>query len=396
MPPAVTIVHNQSFSTSSGTGGERINIDYRMNLIKQRESSAPFLALMLNINNEATKTHQFNHFTTRPNPKKSVIAGAVAVGAAANTARDVIVADAKVFNVGDIVIATGAVPGAGESKYGRVRTVTVATNTLSVGPNDPTMIIAAMGDGETLQVWGNSFAQGTLSANPSGTKPALSQLYTQIFKNAYQVNKTQANNRLYGAPERDRLRGEKEIEHVIEIEKALINADGSVDTTNDTDPRTNITGLLNQISTNVLSYGADLSQDELFDFMNTLHAPKYAPDGKQSMRMVLASASIMGQIAKLAIVNRAPMEMVSQYGVDIGKVTFNGRTWKFIEHPVLSDFLPGSAIVFHPRYVKLREFRPTVIQANIQANDADYFKDQFMTEVGLEVQLEELHGLMQH
>lgn len=391
-----TLVYNESFSTSVGTGGPRINIDYRMELIKQRESSAPFLALMLNVNNESTKTHQFNHFTTRPNPKKSVIVGDVAVGAGANQPVNVIVADAKIFNIGDVVKATNAVKGAGETLYGRVRTVTVATNTLIVYPNDPTLIISAMADGETLQVWGNSFAQGTLSANPSGVKPDLSQLYTQIFKNSYQVNKTQANNRLYGAPERDRLRGEKEIEHVIEIEKALLNGDGSVDTTNDTDPRTNITGLLNQISTNVLSYGADLSQDELFDFMNTLHAPKYAPDGKQSMRMVLASSQIMGSVAKLAIAGRTPMEMVTQYGVDIGKVVFNGRTWKFIEHPVLSDFLPGSAIVFHPRYVKVREFRPTVIEANIQPNDADYFKDQFLTELGLEVQLEELHGLIQH
>jgi hypothetical protein len=50
--------------------------------------------------------------------------------------------------------------------------------------------------------------------------------------------------------------------------------------------------------------------------------------------------------------------------------------------------------VLQPRYVKLREFRPTVLDANIQPNDADYFLDQFQTELGLEVQLEELHGIM--
>lgn len=396
MPTAPTMVYNQSFSTSSSTGGPRIDIDYRMQLVKQRESAAPFLSLMLNINSASTPTSEFRGFETRPNPKKSVISGAVAQGGSANASVSVVVANAKYFAVGDIVKASGASTGGDTTlgTTGRVTAVDTGTNTLTVHPNDPALKIAAMADGATLQVWGNSYAQGTLGATPKGVKPDLKTFYTQIFKNAYQVNATQANNRLYGSPERDRLRAEAEIEHLIEVNKALYNGDGSVDTTNDTDPRTNLTGLLNQFTTNVMSYGSELSEDELFDFMTTLHAPKYAPDGKMSKRMVLASADIIKWVNKIAIARNAFREMLTVYGVDVFRVTFANRTWEFIEDPILSDFLPGWAIVFHPRYVKLREFRPTRLQANIQTNDADYFKDQLLTELGLEVYLEELGGIM--
>lgn len=396
MVTQATMVYNQSFSTSSTTGGPRIDIDYRMQLVKQRESAAPFLSLMLNINSQSVNTSEFRGFETRPNPKKSAISGAVAEGATAGATVSVVVANAKYFAPGDIVKATGASTGGDTTKTvtGRVTVVTTATNTLTVMPNDPTLIIAAMADGAILQVWGNSYAQGTGGATPKGTKPDLKTFYTQIFKNSYQVNRTQANNKLCGAPERDRLRGESEIEHMIEINKSLYNGDGTVDTETDTDPRTNITGVLNQFTSNIMSYGAELSEDELFDFMTTLHAPKYAPDGKMSKRLVMASADIIKWINKIAIAKAAPREMLTHYGVDVFKVTFANRTWEFVEDPILSDFLPGWAVVMHPRYVKVREFRPTRLEANIQDNDDDFYKDQFLTELGLEVYLEELGGIM--
>lgn len=389
-----TVVHNASFSTASTSGGPRINIDYRTQLVKQRESAAPFLSLMLNINSQKTETHQFSGFETRPNPKKSALTADVAAGGSAGASITVPVTNGKYFAIGDIVKATGASTGGDTTKTITGRVTAVSGNNLTVYPNDPTLTIAGMSNGQTLQVWGSSYAQGALSATPTGVKPDQKTFYTQIFKHAYQVNRTQANNRLYGSPERDRLRGEKEIEHMIEIEKAMLNGDGTVDTTSDTDPRTNMTGLLNQFTSNIMSYGAELTEDELFDFMTTLHAPKYAPDGKMSKRMVLASADLIKFVNKIAIARSAPREMLTVYGVDVFKVVFANRTWEFVEDPVLSDFLPGWGVVFHPRYVKLREFRPTRLEANIQANDADYYKDQFLTELGLEVYLEELGGIL--
>lgn len=390
-----TVVYNKSFSTSALTGGPRIDINYRMQLIKQRQSAAPFLNIMLNINNERAKTHEIRLFETRPNPKKALISGAVAAGASANATVTVNVATGKgtYFNVGDLVRAKSAVaPDADHTVSGII--TAISTDALTVRPNDPAKTIAAMSDGDELQVWGNSFAQGTLSANPASTVPELKTFTTGIVKNAYQVNKTQANNRLYGAPERDRQRGEKEIEHLIEIEKQLLNGDGAVDTTNSNDPRTNILGLIPQFTSNVLSYGADLDEDEIFGFMSDLHAPKYAPDGNMAVRWVVASADVMSAIGKMALKRNQVVNVQKVFGMEVSTLVWPGRKWKFVEDPILSDFLPGWAIVFHPRYVFLREFRPTRLEANIQPNDADYFKDQFLTEVALETQLEELHGII--
>lgn len=399
MATEATMVYNTAFSDSAATGGPRVNIDYRMKLVARRESSAPFLSFMLNLNSEATKTHEFRTFETRPNPKKGTITTGSAVGASANSTRDVIMtaAHSKRFNVGDIVIAdTSVAADATQSVVGIVTVVTTGTGTITIRPNDPTMKLAAIVVGGILQIWGNSMAQGTLSRNPSSTKPDLKTFYTQIFKDGYRVTKTHANNRLYGAPERDRLRGEKEIEHMIEINKSLYRGDGILDTTNDSDPRTTLTGLLTGLTSNVLEYGASLDKFELFDFMTDLHAPRYAADGNMMRRLVLASASVMNDVQRIVEDKNQVMPVAKVYGVNVSQLIWAGRTWDFVEDPILSDFLPGYFFVIQPRYIKLREFRPTRIEANIQANNADYFEDQFLTEVGLEVQLEELHGYGKH
>jgi hypothetical protein len=390
-----TMVYDQNFSDSTGTGGQRVWIDYRMQLIRQRESAAPFLSLMLNINSEPTLTHEFRAFETRPNPKKAAVSGLVAQAGTNNGTVTVNVATGKgsIFNVGDIVIGNTTLGVGGTSTNVGIITA-ISTDALTVRGNDTALKYAGLADGEILQVWGNSFAQGTLSAKPSMTKPNMLAFYTQIFKNSYKVTKTHANNRLYGSPERDRLRAEKEIEHMIEIEKALLRGDGILDTTNASDPRTTMKGLINQISSNVLPTGGTLTPTMLFDFMTQVHKPKYATDGKMSRRLVICSADILNNINTIANANRRTLDVVTSYGMDVSKMVWAGRTWDFIEDPVLSDFLPGYAIIVHPRYVKLREFRPTVLEANIQAPDEDAYKDQFFTELGLEVQLEELHGLI--
>jgi hypothetical protein len=385
--------YNSAVSTAAGSGGPRIDIDYRMQLIKQRESAAPFLSFMLHLNSQATKTHVFKGFETRPNPKFGTVNGAVNAVAANTPATVTLVAgEEKRFAPGDLVIPKDTPADVSHSNVGRVSSV--STNTVVVYGNDTSLGWVGVADGEILQIWGRGHAQGMLSANPQATIPALKTFYTGIFKHAYSVDKTQENNRLYGAPERDRLRGEAEIEHIIEIEKQLLRGDGTVDLTTDTSPRTNITGILNQISSNVLSYGGALNKGDFFTFMSTLHAPKYATDGKMSRRLVIASADVLNMINSIALETNRTISVTEVYGMDVFKTQWMGRTWDFIEDPILSDFLPGWAVVFQPRYVKLREFRPTRLEANIQANDADYIKDQFLTEIGLEVQLEELHGVM--
>jgi len=390
-----TVQYNTALNTGSGSTGPRINIDYRTQLIRQRESAAPFLSLMLNINSEGTKTHIFKTFQTRPNPKRGTITGAVAQGGGAGlgVTVNVTAGQGSRFNIGDLVRGktSQANGGAGLGVEGLITGIT--TDALTIAPNDPTLIMAAFNAGDDLQVWGNSYMQGSLSANPAATIPELKTFYTGIFKQDYRVDKTLDNDRLYGAPERDRVRGEKEIEHLVEIEKQLLNGTGVLDTTG-ASPRTTITGIINQISSNVLSYGGSMSSNALFDFMTAVHAPKYATDGKMSRRMVLCSADILSQINKIANSNQRTLDVTTVYGVDVSKLVWAGRTWDLIEDPVLSDFLPGWAVVFHPRYMKLREFRPTRLEANIQPNNADYIEDQFLTELGAEVMLEELHGLI--
>jgi hypothetical protein len=369
-----------------------------MELVQQRESSAPFLTFMLHLNSENTATYQFNAFETRPNPKESQVVTGSAVGAGAGTTRDIVVAQADYFKVGNLVRPSNSLPADGtQSNFFIVTAIVYGTDTITVRCNDPAKILCATTVDDKLIVWGNSYEQATVSGTPMSTKPLLKTFYTQIFKDGYAVSRTQANNRLYGAPERDRQRAEKEIEHLTDINKNLYMGEGILDTTG-TYPRSTLTGLNSQIeSDNVLGYDEHLEADELFDFMTTLHAPRYAVDGNLARRLVLCSADVMNDISKIAREDkRLTMEKITVYNVSITTVTWVNRTWDLVEDPQLSLFLPGTAFIVQPRYVKLREFRPTRLEANIQANNSDSYEDQFLTELGLEVLLPELHGKLEH
>jgi hypothetical protein len=391
-PTIIDINQDGGFNDVAAQGGPRVNIDYRLQLVRQRESAAPFLSLMLNINSEPTLTHQFRMFETRPNPKKALTTTDEAGGATGTW--DMATGKGSYFQIGDILRPAGISAGAGETLEAIVTSITDDAVTWKANTNTASALtVVAVPTGTMIQVWGYSAAQGGLSAKPNASVPALKSFYTQIFEHSYKVTKTHANNRLYGAPERDRLRSEKEIEHIIEIEKALLQSNGILDTSG-SEPRTTLTGLMNQITSNVCNTGGTLTSDLLFDFMTDVHKMKYATDGKMSRRLVIASSSVMSDINAIALKTRQSLEVVNVFGVDVSKMVWAGRTWDFVEDPILSDFLDGTAIVLQPRYVKLREFRPTVLEANIQPNDADYFLDQFKTELGLEVQLEELHGLI--
>lgn len=399
MPTEPSVVQNATFGTLASQGGPRINIDYRMQLIKQRESAAPFLAFMLHLNSKKTETYDFRGFETRPNPERATVDTGCSAGSAGATVQ-VVVASGKgtYFTVRDTVRFKNAV--AGSASYTTFGVITaISTDTITIRPNDPAKAITAISAGDELQVVAPSFAQAALSANPSATVPTLKTFYTQIFKNAYRVSKTHANNRLYGAPERDRLRGETEIKHRVGINKALILGEGILDTTEDTaNPRTTLTGIMSQLTSstsNILSYGASLEASELFGFMTDVHQYRYAPDGNSMRRMVLCSADIMDAINQIALDTRQSVKIENVFGMDVSRLQWAGRTWDLVEDPVFSELLPGKAVVFHPRYVRLREFRSTRLEANIQPNNADYFEDQLLTELGLEVFLPELHGVIQ-
>src|SRR3990167_2205179 len=91
------------------------------------------------------------------------------------------------------------------------------------------------------------------------------------------------------------------------------------------------------------------------------------------------------------------------YGITINQYMSTGREVMMVEHFLLenSDLndlsgLAGYSIVLDMEDIVMRYIGPRVaeLQTNIQENDRDGRRDQFLSEVGLEARLEKKHALL--
>jgi len=163
------------------------------------------------------------------------------------------------------------------------------------------------------------------------------------------------------------------------------------DTTTTGKPRYQQDGLIAQITSNVLEYGASLDQEELFGFMTDVHSPMYSGGNK---RMVLASADLLASVNNMATDAIRITTRDTTWGPNITEVQFAGKIWQFVEAPALSDRRPGWGIVIHPTYLKLRTLIPTRYEMNVQNPIDKFYKDGFYTVQAIEVRLEEVFGIL--
>lgn len=398
MPTAPTI--DYSIAIDANTGSQRIDYEYSNLLVHQRESAYPFTAFMVKMAMEKSLTSVIYWFETRPAPEQDLVNGAVAQGGGAGQAVSVVVDNPKYFKPNDVIEFPNTTVVAGSTtNMGFVVSVTVGTSTLSVKPYDPALIMAALADNETINILFTSYEQGSTTTTSSLTRPIRGTNASTILRDSYTVTKTYENERLFAAPERARARAEKEIRHLVDLNKLLmfgklIAGSGDTSYASSGNLRTQTQGFENFITTNVFHYGAALTSDLLFDYMTQIHENSYGADGAMDTRIAFCSSKFLSFINKMTLQGVRFTNVPSTWGANITRLEWAGWKWDLVHDPVLTKFRQGAAFVFQPRYIRYRPFRPTQFRANVQNPENDYVKDEFLTEPNFEVKLEELHSII--
>lgn len=303
-------------------------------------------------------------------------------------ATSVVVDDGTKFRSGDVVHNTAT----GE----QMRVTGVSTNTLTVSRGWGTVTAAALTDNDVLVIIGNANAEGASIRTALSTQAVKRTNYTQIFREPIHVTETEAATELYAGPaDLAKLREEHLQVHMKDIERAFLFGQAKEDTTSTAAPIRSTAGAKSFIATNIKTTST-LTQPDFDSWIAMLF--QYGGESKFGLLAPLI-ASAVDSWAK-AKLNMFPKDKT--YGIAISEyLSIHGRLTFALERILAENSVwAGYAFGFDMDKLAYRYLagnginRDTKLRKDRQSNDADEIKEEYLSEIGFQMILENRHGLL--
>lgn len=370
-------------------------------LWEQPNGQAPLTALMAKMGAEKLSDPEFNWFQERQRLIRVQVNGAL------NDSATALVIDAedgnhpvdgKQIRVGDVLMVETA---NGNANTERVLVTANAGNgtglTISRGFGGSTP--AAIGDNVWLLRVGTAFAEGSGGAASYSTNPVKMNNLVQIFKTAYEVTNT---DKLTRHRTGDPLKNEKKrkmFTHAVDMELAYIFGKKAEVVGTNGQPLRSTAGIVSQLATNVKQYDAVTNKFQMDTHLADISAMfDYDAGGAGNERIGFCGNGYLLELQKAAEAKSNVRINFNGY-IDAYKVKlmhlqtpqgdFYLKTHPlFNVHPVYRN----AVLYINPKGIIDRYLRKTTFEDNIQPNDADYVKGQWLTESGPEVHFEGSHG----
>lgn len=245
---------------------------------------------------------------------------------------------------------------------------------------------AAIPDGTRLTKIGNVFSEGSTSPTVSQRNPTKQKNYCQIFKTAYEITETAKRTK---ARTGDPLKNDKKrkmFDHSTALELAFIFGRPLETTGANGKPMRFTGGIRSFLSSNVTIFTTTPTETS---FLNAIQPMFDFDAGGGNERIVFCGNGALTSLNKLA---KAGMqvrvdEVVKLYGMELQRWILPQGKLLLRSHPIFNVHgrYTYSMLAIDGSALKYRYMRDTVMQDNIQANDADEQKGQWLTECGLEV-----------
>lgn len=362
---------------------KRIVIDMSNEIAFLEPSATPLVVLSKRMNTKACHNPKFEWMDNDTDVRWAAHGST----ASTSTATSLVMATGKgaYFGVGDLI----KVPSTGEV----MKVTAVSTDTLTVTRGIGSTAGAVVPANEQLLIIGNASMQG--SGSPAekviGVTPFYN--YTQIFKTAFSVTNTLEATKLYGMKELARLRKNNGIVHAKSMEYAFLFGEKNI-VTSGAQPETYVGGIFEFLKTNannVTKTTASATESDLMTFCQRVFT--YGGDS----RTCLCSPDMLAWVAALASpkIQLIQSSKDSTYGLNITKYLTPFGVLDLVMHPLLTGGYAKRivALDFADLYYRPLEGRDTKLETNIQANDEDGERDQYITEAGIELRLPLKHGI---
>lgn len=358
--------------------------------------TAPLQALLSMTSSEASDDPKFNHFRDElPDRKLQIDNGAGYNNAVTTLQMDAAAADDLAFVVtGTILynVRTGEVMRATADANTGASTVAVERNiggTTHAILDDDDIILAGFADQE-----------GGTSPSPISFDPTVDFNYTQIFKTAISVSGTLQNTYLRtGNKEQEQVTKALKM-HMSDIERAMFfgrrhEANGT------TAQPTRYTGGLLSMIPNVIDAvsgfaAANTITEKEFDRLLIEDLFAYG----SAEKVAFCGPRVIANMMEVGKNRWQPTQVDNAYGVKFTRYqTFAGDLLVYM-HPMFRQVprMETSMVVLDMPSLKYRylQSRDTNLQREIQNNDVDGVKHQYLTECGLEMTQAKVHAVVKN
>ena len=302
---------------------------------------------------------------------------------APGTSITVTTGDGGMFSPGDVIY----VPRTGE----QMLVTAVSGDTLTVTRGWGEVPAANLNTGDLLVYLAPANEENTGSPDGKYLNPVEKYNYTQIIKHAVEISRREAQTDRYDLknPKMQELRRDAMLLHLEAIERMFLFGQAKRDTSTGR-LRDATRGIKSFIQTNVYSMGGTFTRAKLVDFLGGV----FHYGGKNKV-MFVGSNLLEAMDADVFTTASVQVQNKStEFGIDVTRWISPYGTIDIVYHRVLSQVHPDMGIVVDLDRVKYCYMQDTQTRLNVQPNDLDGFKDEIISDVGLQVMNEERHGIV--
>lgn len=282
-----------------------------------------------------------------------------------------------------------------------VRVTAVASDTaVTISRGAANTTAAAIADNAYMTRIGNAQSEGNTSIGSTSTNPVKFKNYTQIFKTPYQITKTDLETKKRTGDPKKNEQKRKSFQHAEKIEESLFWGVPyeTTDAANANMPLRFTGGLRYFITSHRTVFTADPTEE---DFINAVYPLFDYESGEAGNERIVFAGN--GALNWLNLLRKNAANTFVQYMGDITYFGMDLQKWKIPQgtlliksHPLMNvhPVYTNSMFVINPAGITYRPLggRDTKLEKEIQPNDADYVKDQWLTECGFEFHFERTFG----
>lgn len=301
------------------------------------------------------------------------------------------------FNVYDLI----KIPSTGEICL--VTAVSNATSAVTVERCYTSAATTAAGPAADADVViiGSAFEEGSAESTLStvSSKTSVITNYLQIFRKSVEITKSMANTELYGGADRPYQRKKKGIELMRDLERTFLFGEPLQDTgtyASVSHARRTSGGIFHYITTNATAAGGALTESEFEGFLRSVF--RYG----SNTRYLFCSPLVVSVISLWAQGKLQMFPKDKTYGIAISQYLSPHGTVNLVKEIMLENAGGVSSTSNYGGYAVAVELEDVVyrylqnrdvqFETEIQHPADDFYKDQYICEVGMEFHNEEKHA----
>jgi hypothetical protein len=364
-----------------------------MILWRNPNGQTPLTALLSKMKNESTDDPEFAWYEEELNALRLTVNYSTGYGTTSTSiAVTSNVTDATDVVAGDVFLVEADLTSAYANEI-VVATAAGASGSITIARGQCGTTAAALPNGTNLTKIGNTFAEGSGAPTAASRNPTKMYNLCQIFKTTYDITETakRTKTRTGDPVKNDKKR--KMFDHSVAMELAFLFGKRYETTGSNGKPLRYTGGLLwflSQYASSMITAFTTTPTESAFT--DAVYKCFDYDSGAGDERIVFAGNGFLNSLNRLAAgQSRTRVNfdgLIDVYGMKLQRWVLPQGTLLIKSHPLMNTHgrFTNDAMILDPSAIKFRYIRDTTFKDNIQANDADEVKGQWLTEAGLELE----------